>query len=370
MGFHISALCLRRTHGEITEKERATVGQGLRMSEVLLQVSDLKTCFHTPKGAIMAVDGVSFAIDEASTLGLTGESGSGKTTVALSILRLLPYLSGSSGSGLGNAASRGAIVDGEVLFKGRDLLKLSKDEIRRIRGKEISIIFQNPIPSLHPLEIIGSQVGEALEVHEQVKREELREVVLEYLGKVDLKDSEYRYHNAPHMFSGGEGQRIMIAMALICGPSLLIADEPTKSLDVTVQRQVLQLLKKMKTMFNLSILLITHDLGIIAELSDHVGIMYAGKLVEYSDAVSIYKKPKHPYTQGLLAATPSIVGPKKELRGLRGEPPNPLVPIPGCKFHPRCKHATYDCRTEEPSLIEIQPGHRVACLRAHHLPEV
>ena len=339
------------------------------MSKVLLQVNDLKTCFHTPKGPVIAVDGVSFAIEKASTLGLTGESGSGKTTIACSILGLIPYLSRVSGSSLEKAASRGAVVDGEVLFKGRDLLKLSKDEIRRIRGKEISIIFQNPIPSLHPVEMIGSQVGEALEAHEQVRREEIAEVVLEYLGKVDLKDAEYRYHNVPNMFSGGEGQRIMVAMALICGPSLLIADEPTKSLDVTVQRQVLQLLKKMKEMFNLSMLLITHDLGIIAELSDHVGIMYAGKLVEYSDVMSIYKKPKHPYTRGLLTATPSIAGPKKELRGLRGDPPNPLVPIPGCKFHPRCKHATHDCRTKDPPLMEIQPGHRVACLRAHDLPD-
>jgi peptide/nickel transport system ATP-binding protein len=335
----------------------------------LLHVSNLKTHFHTPKGTIKAVDGVSFAIDEASTLGLTGESGSGKTTVAFSILRLIQCLSEVSSSPLRRVVSRGAIVDGEVLLKGRDLLKLSEDDLRRVRGKEISIIFQNPIPSLHPMEIIGYQIGEALEAHEQVRREAIRKVVLEYLGKVDLKDPKYRYYNIPNMFSGGEGQRIMIAMALICGPSLLIADEPTKSLDVTVQRQVLQLLKEMKRKFNVSMLLITHDIAIIAELSDHVAIMYAGKLVEYGDVISIYKEPKHPYTRGLLAATPRITGAKKKLRGLKGEPPNPLAPIPGCKFHPRCKHVRYNCHREEPSPIEIQPGHWVACLRVHDLPD-
>lgn len=337
------------------------------MAKELLRVSNLKTYFHTPRGTIKAVDGVSFSIGESSTLGLAGESGSGKTTVAFSILGLIPHLSLVSGGSSRKVVSRGEIVEGEVLFRGRDLLRLSEEEIRQVRGKEISIIFQNPISSLHPTKTIGPQVGEALEAHEQVRREKIREVVLEYLGKVDLKDTKHRYRHTPHMFSGGEGQRIMIAMALICGPSLLIADEPTKSLDLMVQRQVLQLLKEMKKAFNLSMLLITHDLSVIAELSDYVGIMYAGKIVEYGDVISIYKEPKHPYTRGLLAATPRIDGVKRKLKGLRGEPPNPLTPIPGCKFHPRCEYATHNCHREEPSLIEIQPRHKVACLRVHHL---
>lgn len=327
------------------------------MTKELLNVGNLKTYFHTSRGTIKAVDGVNFSVDESSTLGLAGESGSGKTTVAFSILRLIPYL------------SRGEIVAGEVLFRGRDLLALSEKEMRRVRGKQISMIFQNPIPSLHPAEIIGHQVGEALEAHEQVRREKIAELVFEYLGKVDLKDAKQRYHHTPHMFSGGEGQRIMIAMALICSPSLLIADEPTKSLDVTVQRQVLQVLKEMKKAFNLSMLLITHDLAIIAGLSDYVGIMYAGKIVEYGDVISIYKEPKHPYTRGLLEATPTIHGVKKKLGGLKGEHPNPLAPISGCKFHPRCEYATHTCRTEEPPLIEIQPRHRVACQRVHDIPD-
>ena len=339
------------------------------MSKELLRVSNLETCFYTRRGTIKAVDDANFSIDETSTLGLAGESGSGKTTVAFSILGLIPHMSRVSGSPLRRVLSRGEIVRGEVLFRGRDLLKLPEEEIRRIRGKEISIILQNPIPSLHPMEIIGHQVGEAVEAHEQERREKIKEVVLEYLGKVDLKDTKHRYYHTPDMFSGGEGQRIMIAMALICGPSLLIADEPTKSLDVTVQRQVLQLLKEMKKAFNLSMLLITHNLSVIAELSDYVGIMYAGKIVEYGDVISIYKEPKHPYTRGLLAATPRIDGAKRKLRGLKGEPPNPLVPIPGCKFHPRCEYATHNCRTEEPRLVEIKPEHKVACLRVHDIPE-
>jgi len=337
------------------------------LAKELLRVCNLKTYFHSPWGTIKAVDGVNFSIDESSTLGLAGESGSGKTTVAFSIMGLIPHLSRVTGGKSRKVVSRGEIVEGEVLFRGRDLLRLSEEDIRKVRGKDVSIIFQNPISSLHPTQIIGHQVGEAVEAHEQVRREKIREVVLEYLGKVDLKDTKHRYRHTPHMFSGGEGQRIMIAMALICDPSLLIADEPTKSLDVTVQRQVLQLLKEMKKAFNLSMLLITHDLSVIAELSDYVGIMYAGKIVEYGDVISIYKEPKHPYTRGLLAATPRIDGVKRRLKGLKGEPPNPLAPIPGCKFHTRCKYATHNCRKEEPALIEIQPRHKVACLRVHSL---
>jgi len=318
---------------------------------------------------IKAVDGVSFRLDETSTLGLAGESGSGKTTVAFSILRLIPHSSRVSGSLTRKTLSRGEIVEGEVLFRGRDLLRLSEEEIRRVRGREISMIFQNPISSLHPMEIIGRQVGEALEAHEQAKREKIKELVFEHLGKVDLKDTKHRYNHMPHMFSGGEGQRIMIAMALICGPSLLIADEPTKSLDVTVQRQVLRLLNEMKKEVGLSMLLITHNLSIIAELSDYVGIMYAGKIVEYGDVISIYKGSQHPYTRALLDATPTIHGAKRKLKGLKGDPPNPLVPIQGCKFHPRCRYATQDCRTQEPPLMEIHSTHKVACLRVHKLPE-
>jgi len=346
-------------------------------NEPLLRVSNLKTYFYKAQktrefGAdqvtIKAVDGVGFKVEEGKTLGLTGESGSGKTTVAMSILNLIPHLFKLEGLLFKHVVSSGKILEGEILYRGRDLLKLPEEEIRKVRGREIAMIFQNPIPALNPMEIIGFQVGEAVTAHEQTRREKLRQMVYEYLGKVELKDAKQRYRHDPHMFSGGEGQRIMVAMALISGPSLLIADEPTKSLDVIVQRQVLSLLQQMKKQFNLSMLLITHDLSIIAEMSDHVALMYSGKIVEYGDAVSIYKDPKHPYTQGLLASIPRI-DMKKPLKGLPGEPPNPLVPIPGCKFHPRCRYATENCRREEPQLLEIKHGHLVACSRVHDIPQ-
>ena len=334
----------------------------------LLRVSNLRTYFHQDQGTIKAVDGVSFQIEGGTALGLAGESGCGKTTVAMSILNLIPHLIKVEGLFLKRVVSKGEIAGGEILYKGRDLLKLSQEEIRNIRGKEIAMVFQNPIPSLNPIEIIGFQVGEAVTAHEQTKREKLRQLVFDYLGKVELKDAKQRYRNDPHMFSGGEGQRIMLAMALISGPSLLIADEPTKSLDVIVQGQVLTLLREMKKQFNLSMLLITHDLAIIAEMSDYVAIMYAGKVMEHSDVISIYKHPRHPYTQGILGAVPRLDG-KKKIKGLGGEPPNPLVEISGCKFHPRCPYTVEDCKREEPALAEVKSGHSVACIRVDEIPE-
>jgi len=344
----------------------------LTINGELLHVRDLKTYFYRAEGTVKAVDDISLQIKEGTTLGLAGESGCGKTTVAMSILNLIPHLFKAEGSQTKNVALRGEIVGGEIWYKGKDLLKLSQEEVRHIRGKEIAMIFQNPIPAMNPIETIGFQMGEAVTAHDQTRREKLRQLVFDYLGKVELKDVEKRYKHNPHMFSGGEGQRIMVAMALINGPSLLIADEPTKSLDVIVQRQVLTLLREMKNQFNLSMLLITHDPAIIAEVSDYVAIMYNGKIMEQSDVVSIFKTPKHPYTQGLLASVPRLYGKKGERgfpRGLRGEPPNPLVEISGCKFHPRCPYATNACRQEEPPLIEAKPGHIVACIRVDEIPE-
>jgi len=353
------------------ESPKVTIGNEL------LRVNNIRTYFYKAQKTdeyraiqvtIKAVDGVSFQIKEGTTLGLAGESGCGKTTVAMSILNLIPHLFKVEGLMLKHVVSKGEIVGGEVWYKSRDLLKLSEEEIRHIRGREIAMIFQNPIPALNPLEIIGFQVGEAVTVHEPTEREKLRQLVFDYLGKVELKDAKQRYKNAPHMFSGGEGQRIMIAMALINGPALLIADEPTKSLDVIVQRQVLTLLREMKKQFNLSMLLITHELAIIAEMSDYVAIMYAGKIMEHSDVVSVFKDPRHPYTQGLLASVPRLHG-KKEIKGLQGEPPNPRVEIPGCKFHPRCPYAIDACSKEEPPLVAVKPGHLAACIRVNEIPE-
>jgi len=337
----------------------------------LLRVENLKTHFHTPEGLVKAVDGVSFQILEGTTLGLVGESGCGKTTLALSILNLIPYLVQIRKGFLTKAVkvvSKGEVVQGEVWYKGTDLLKLSQKEIRKFRGREIAMIFQNPIPALNPLEIIGFQVGEAVQAHDRAKWDKLRQLVYEYLGKVEIKDAKKRYKQDPHKFSGGEGQRIMLAMALIAGPSLLIADEPVKSLDVLVQRQVIELLKQMKKDFQLSMLLVTHDFAVVAEMSDYVASMYAGKIVEYSDVVSVYKDPRHPYTRGLLGSVPRM-DVKREIRGLPGEPPNPLVHIPGCKFHPRCQYAIDRCRTEEPTLTEVKKEHLSACFRSNELPE-
>lgn len=335
----------------------------------LLCVKDLKTYFYGVEGTVKAVDGVSFNIYKGKAVGLIGETGSGKTTVAFSILRLIPHLFRTS-SGLFKIApkviSTGEIVDGEILFKGKDLLIMPEEEIKEIRGREISMIFQNPIASMHPMMMIGYQIGEPKKAHEKTRWERIREIVFEYLGKVELADARKRYRHDPHRFSGGEGQRIMIAMALMCNPYLLIADEPTSSLDVLVQRQVLELIKRMKKEFDLSMLLMTHDLGVVAEMSDFVGVIYAGKLMEFGDVFTIFKNPAHPYTKGLLASVPSIDR-KVEIEGIPGSPPDPYNLPKGCRFHPRCKYSKEICSREEPEPIEIKPGHLVACSRAYNI---
>ena len=333
--------------------------------EKLLCVKNLKTYFYGEKGTVKAVDGVSFDVYKGKAVGLIGETGSGKTTVAFSILRLIPHLFDTK-SGffrlVQRVTSQGEIVDGEILFKGKDLLKLPEEEMRQIRGREVSMIFQNPVASMHPMKIIGNQTGEPKEAHERARWRKIRDVVFDYLGKVELKEPKKRYYHDPHRFSGGEGQRIMIAMALICNPSLLIADEPTSSLDVLVKRQVLELVRKMKKEFDLSMLLITHELGVIAEMSDYVGVMYAGKLMEYSDVFTIFKNPRHPYTKALLSSVPRIDR-KAEIEGIPGSPPDPFNLPKGCRFHPRCKHSRENCSREESKPIEIEPGHIVACSR-------
>jgi len=321
-----------------------------------MKVKNLRAYFCGKEGLIKIVDGVDLNIDKGETVGLIGETGAGKTVTAFSILGMLQPV------GKGKPLWK---IEGEVLFKGRDLMKLSKEEIRAIRGTNIAFIPQNPIPSLHPVEVVGYQTGEAVEEHEEEESRRIRNLVVEHLGKVEISDAKKRYYHFRDQFSGGEGQRILIAMALIRNPSLLIADEPTSSLDVTVQRQVLQLLKAMKERFDLSMLLITHNLGVIAEMSDYVYVMYAGKIVEHSNVRTIFDKPMHPYTKGLLAAIPRIDTEKDlfKFEGIPGEPPNPLYPISGCNFHPRCKYAKPFCSEKEPQLVEIEPEHSVACLR-------
>lgn len=324
----------------------------------LLTVKNLHASLRTDGGFVKIVDGVNMVINKGETVGLVGETGAGKTVTAFAILGILQPI--------GEARPRWKI-EGEVLFKGKDLMKLSDEEIREIRGREIALITQNPIPSLHPMEVVGYQTGETLDELDKVESEKIFKLVVQHLGKVEISDAKKRFHNFREQFSGGEGQRILIAMALIRNPSLLVADEPTSSLDVTIQRQILELLKAMKEQFDLSMLLITHNLGVIAEMSDYVYVLYAGTIVEHGDVTSIFKEPAHPFTRGLLASVPRIDQDFFEFEGIPGEPPNPLYPISGCKFHPRCRYATSICSQEVPELIEVKPKHFAAC---HHLDEV
>lgn len=328
--------------------------------EPLLRVKNLRVYLNVGEKWVTIVDGIDLAINKGETVGLVGETGAGKTVTALSILRILQPI--------GETRPRWKI-EGQVLFKGKDLMKLSEEELRKIRGEEMALITQNPIPSLHPIDMIGYQTGETLEEYELAERQKLMKLVVEHLGKVEISDAEKRYYQFRDQFSGGEGQRILIAMAIIRNPSLLIADEPTSSLDVTIQRQILNLLKAMKEQFGLSMLLITHNLGVIAEMSDYVYIMYAGKIAEHGDVRMIFKNPAHPFTRGFLAAVPRIDMKKGlfKFEGVPGEPPNPLYPISGCKFHPRCRYAKPFCSRKVPTLEKIEPKHYVACLRINEI---
>jgi peptide/nickel transport system ATP-binding protein len=326
----------------------------MKKSKELLHVKNLALSLYGEENVVKVVCGIDLKVHEGETVGLIGETGAGKTVTAHSIMSILQPL------GKGKHLWK---IEGEALYKGKDLLKMSPEELRQMRGNEISMIFQNPVASLHPMDIIGYQTGEPVEAHEDVESQRLRKIVESYLGKVQIADAKKRYDSFRNQFSGGEAQRILIAMALIYSPSLLIADEPTSSLDVTVQRQVLTLLKKIKEEFNLSMLLITHDLAVIAEMSDYVYVMYAGRIIEHGDVVTIFKKPKHPYTRGLLSAVPRLDSDFFEFGGIPGEPPTLPYDISGCIFHPRCRYAKPICSEKEPELKEIEPNHWVSCLQ-------
>jgi oligopeptide/dipeptide ABC transporter ATP-binding protein len=332
----------------------------MKKSKELLHVKNLSLSLYGKRDLVKIVDGIDLKVHEGETVGLIGETGAGKTVTARSIMGILQSL------GKGKPLWK---IEGEVLYKGKDLLKMAPEELRSLRGNEISMIFQNPIPSLHPIDIIGYQTGETVEAHEDVERQRLRKTVESYLGKVEIADAKKRYNHYRNQFSGGEAQRILIAMALIYNPSLLIGDEPTSSLDVTVQRQVLNLLRKIKEEFHLAMLLITHDLAVIAEMSDYVYVMYAGRVMEHGDVVTIFKKPKHPYTRGLLSAVPRIDSDFFEFGGVPGDPPSPPYDISGCIFHPRCKYAERGCSEKEPELREIAQNHWVACLRVNDISD-
>jgi len=316
---------------------------------ILLQVRDLKTYFYTDAGVVRAVDGVSYDLRQGETLGLVGESGCGKSVSALSILRLI-------------ANPPGKIVGGEIFFEGKDLLKISEEEIRSIRGNHIAMIFQEPMTSLNPVLTVGLQIGEALELHRNMNKKETREEILRLLRMVGIPDPERRIGDYPHQFSGGMRQRVMIAMALSCNPKLLIADEPTTAVDVTIQAQLLEVVKELTSRLGTAVMLITHNLGVVARHVNRMAVMYAGRIVEQGPAAEVYAHPRHPYTIGLLASVPRLDKPRKErLVPIDGQPPNLILLPPGCSFIPRCSYRMEICSKERPELRPVGDGHFTAC---------
>ena len=315
---------------------------------MLLSVNRLKTHFTTPDGVIRAVDDVSFKVDKGKVMGLVGESGCGKSMTALSLMRLVP--------------PPGRIVSGEMFFDGHDLLKLNSEEIRKLRGNRMAMVFQDPMTSLNPVFSVGNQIAEILRVHKGLKRSEALDKAQFLLQRVGIPDPSRRIREYPHQLSGGMKQRVMIAMAIACEPSLIIADEPTTALDVTIQAQILRLLRELIETSNTALILISHDLGVIAEMADEVAIMYAGKIVEHATTRDLFAEPLHPYTIGLLQSIPRGEEKReKQLRTIQGSVPK-LYELPaGCMFNPRCKYVVDRCRREEPELIDSGGGHLVRC---------
>jgi oligopeptide/dipeptide ABC transporter ATP-binding protein len=315
----------------------------------LLQVVDLKTHFFTRDGVVKAVDGVSFSLDRGQSLGIVGESGSGKSVTALSILRIV-------------ADPPGKIVGGDILYKGSSLVAMSEEEMRDIRGNRIAMIFQDPMTSLNPVYRVGHQIAEPLRLHKGMSKKEANLAAVEVLDSVGIPHAKERARDYPHQFSGGMRQRAMIAMALACGPDVLIADEPTTALDVTIQAQILELMQEIQARTESAIIMITHDLGVVADVADNVLVMYAGKAVEFGPADGVFYKPLHPYTWGLLHSSPRHdVEEKGTLIPIKGLPPS-LIHLPvGCSFRPRCAYAQEICRTQSPPLLDIEGGHLSAC---------
>ncbi len=316
--------------------------------DLLLEVKDLKTYFYTDEGVVRAVDGISFNIKKGETLGMIGESGCGKSVSALSIMRLVPE-------------PPGRIIEGEINFQGENLREKSEPEMRRIRGNEIAMVFQEPMTSLNPLFTIGDQIAEAVVLHQKVDKREAQFRVVEMLERVGMSSPQRRAHQYPHQLSGGMRQRAMIAMALSCNPDLLIADEPTTALDVTIQAQILELMGRFKKETEMALFLITHNLGVIAEVSDRVVLVYAGKTVEYADAISIFKHPKHPYMMGLLESAPRLDDVSEKLKVIKGVVPTALNLPGGCRFHPRCEKVMVVCKVKPPRILEVEKNHWVRC---------
>src|SRR5262245_31456182 len=340
---------------EPPEASRTPASDGPRQ---LLQVRDLRVYFNTQGGVLKAVDGVSFEIGRGETLGLVGESGCGKSVTAYSILRLVPV-------------PPGEYAGGSILFKGADILKLGDRQLADLRGSRISIVFQEPTESLNPIMTIGDQISEVIVQHRGASKREARDIAVEMLGRVGIASPAERFRSYPHELSGGMIQRAMIAMSLVCRPELLIADEPTTALDVTIQAQILELLASLRQDLGMSVLLITHDLGVVAQISDRVAVMYAGKIVEYASVRDLFDQPKHPYTHGLFRSLPRLTdgGTRQPLPVIPGSVPSPIEYVPGCRFRPRCPIAQEICRSEPP-LREITPGHQSACHFAEQVASI
>lgn len=318
------------------------------MSNKLLEISNLKTYFFVDNRQIPAVNGVDIYINEGETLGVVGESGCGKSVTSLSVMGLLGH-------------TPGRVVDGSIKFKGNNLITLSEDEMREIRGNEIAMIFQEPMTSLNPVYKIGAQIGEAVKLHLKYDKKKTREHVINMLKLVGIPRAEEIIDEFPHQLSGGMRQRVMIAMAMACNPTLLIADEPTTALDVTIQAQILELMKKLKEEKRTAIMLITHDLGIVAEMCDRVVVMYAGKVVEEAEVIEIFENPKHPYTKGLLNSIPKLGQKTDRLDSIPGNVPTPANMPKGCKFAPRCSQVMDVCKEKDPELLQISKGHQCRC---------
>jgi peptide/nickel transport system ATP-binding protein len=322
----------------------------LMASNEILKIQNLKTYFDTWAGIVKAVDGISLEVREGETLGLVGESGSGKSVTALSILRIVPR--------------PGKILEGEIIYKGENLLKKTESGMQKIRGKEIAYIFQDPATSLNPVFSVASQLIEVIQRHQEITKEEALERAIELFRLVEIPDPEVKIWSFPHQLSGGMKQRMAIARALSCQPSLLLADEPTTNLDVTIQAQILDLMKNLKKKLGMSMILITHDMGVVAGVADRISVMYAGRICETASTKTIFYNPLHPYTKALLEAVPSISLRREKLKIIPGAIPNLIYPPSGCRFHPRCDFAVSACASAVPPLVEIEPDHFVACVRA------
>lgn len=318
------------------------------MGEPLLDIRNLKTCFYTEDGIVPAIEDVSFSLNKGETVGIVGESGSGKSVTALSVMRLIPN-------------PPGRIEAGEVVFEGENLLEKPIGEMRQIRGNEIAMIFQEPMTSLNPVLTVGDQIMESIILHQRLGKQDAKDKAVHMLKLVGIPSPERRVNDYPHQMSGGMRQRVMIAMALSCNPKLLIADEPTTALDVTVQAQILELMMALKDELGTSVMLITHDLGVIAETADKVVVMYAGKVVEEAGVKELFREPAHPYTVGLLGSIPKLNEDTRRLQSIDGVVPSPFSMPKGCRFSPRCRCAMDICRQQEPGFADIADGHRVSC---------